>query len=81
MVKLQILKMISLGEGAGPGGPVRNWQVTFELDGSGVSTVIDVSAESPLADVGGSQAQTNALRSLRAFLRGASQSADNLQLH
>jgi len=80
MVKLQMTNTVFLGEGAGPAGSVRNWQIRFVIDGPGLQTSIDVPVEGPIDDIGGWQAQINALGRLREFLRHASEAADKTKI-
>jgi hypothetical protein len=80
MVNIQITNVAYLGEGAGPEGQIRNWQVRFAINGPGLSTIVEVPSEAPMHDVAGWQAEKNALARLRAFLRAASKAADNMHL-
>lgn len=80
MVKVEITNIAFLGEGTGPNGPARNWQVKFAINGSGVSTIIEIPVEGPRDDISGRQAEINALARLREFLRGACAAADEIQI-
>jgi len=80
MTNIQMTNLAYLGEGAGSEGQVRNWQVRFAISGPGLSTIIEVSVEAPMDDVGGWKAQQRALERLRTFLSAASEAADDMQI-